>query len=135
MIATTTFKTPNHILFGAGSVERLAEILEWFKCNKPMVITDPGVVQAGIAARVVDVIKKYGAHAEIYSEIESDPGIRTANRCGQAVKEAGCDFIVAVGGGSALDIAKDSGGLPGHRAGPWSGVAQGDDSYDCRNRE
>jgi alcohol dehydrogenase class IV len=98
MIATTTFKTPNHILFGAGSVERLAEILEWFKCNKPMVITDPGVVQAGIAARVVDVIKKYGAHA--------DPGIRTANRCGQAVKEAGCDFIVAVGGGSALDIAK-----------------------------
>jgi alcohol dehydrogenase len=106
MISPTTFKTPNHILYGADSVERLAEILEWFKCRKPVVISDPGVVQAGITARVLDVVKKYGADAEVYTDIESDPDIRTADRCGQAVKAAGCDFIVAVGGGSALDIAK-----------------------------
>ena len=74
--------------------------------QKAVVIADPGVVQAGIAARVVDVVKQYGADAEVYTDIESDPDIRTADRCGHAVKKAGCDFIVAVGGGSALDIAK-----------------------------
>ena len=145
MISATTFKTPNHILYGTGSVERLAEILEWFKCRKPVVIADPGVVQAGITARVLDVVKQYGADAQLYTDIESDPDIRTADRCGQAVKKAGCDFIVAVGGGSALDIAKaasilvTNGGKAEDYLGiervPESGVAQGDDSDNRRNGE
>jgi alcohol dehydrogenase len=106
MSVANVFKAPNQTLYGAGSLARVAEIAEWYACRKPLVITDPGVVRAGIAARVLDVIEKSGRRADLYSEIESDPDIGTADRCAQAVRDAGCDFIVAVGGGSALDIAK-----------------------------
>lgn len=106
MSVARTFKAPNQILYGAGSVERLAEVGAWFKCKSPMVVTDPGVVQAGIAARVLEVVRSSCGCAELYSEIESDPDIGTADRCAEAAKAVGCDFIVAVGGGSALDVAK-----------------------------
>lgn len=106
MNVARTFKTPNQVLYGVGSVERLTEVGEWFKCKSPMVVSDPGVVQAGIAARVLEIVRSSCGCVVLYSEIESDPGISTADRCAEAAKAAGCDFIVAVGGGSALDIAK-----------------------------
>ncbi|MBZ4687569.1 MAG: alcohol dehydrogenase [Clostridia bacterium] len=100
------FKGPSIVMTGYNSIENLKEVMEWFKCKKPIIITDAGIVKAGLAERIYNIIKEFGLTVDIYSEIESDPSIETAEKCSNFVKQGGYDFILALGGGSPIDIAK-----------------------------
>jgi alcohol dehydrogenase class IV len=74
-----------------------------------LVVTDPGIVAAGIVERVAAVLRQQSIAYEIYDEVEPNPSLQTAEQIAQVYREEACQGMVAVGGGSPMDAAKGGG--------------------------
>ena len=92
---------------GTKSLEQIPEALLNLNASKPMIITDKGVSQAGLIKIVTGAMKsktvKVGA---IYDDVPPDSEYKVVNKIVKTYRQKGCDSIIAVGGGSALDTAK-----------------------------
>ena len=95
----------NRVLFGVGEVRRLGEIIDAAGGDHIFVVTDPGVVAAGVAERAVVASD---LPATVYSEVEPNPSGATIEKGAAALRSYGLEgtVIVAIGGGSAMDAAK-----------------------------
>jgi len=91
---------------GPGSIGRIPELLRKEKVQKPMLVTDDGLVKAGIAQRIIDVLGKGKFPYVVFTDVEPNPSVNTVNRIQQLYMELGCDGFIALGGGSAMDAAK-----------------------------
>lgn len=96
-------QTTSRIHFGLGALQRLGDELKRFPEGPVLIVTDPGVMKAGIAEQAVKIS---GRNCILFSNIEPDPSIDTALACANAVREAKASVIIGVGGGSAMDTAK-----------------------------
>lgn len=81
------------------------ELKQW-NPHSILLVSDPGVLKAGITAKVETLIVDAGYRVTIFSEVEPDPRIETAEACANAARSCKADVIIGVGGGSAMDIAK-----------------------------
>lgn len=97
---------PPALSFGTGVLDELPEILRGLKMERPLLVSDAGVVAAGAAGRVERLLRDGGASAELWAEVESDPGEDHADACGRRLAAGEHDGVVAVGGGSVIDVAK-----------------------------
>jgi len=91
---------------GHKALDKLPEMLASMKCVKPMIITDKGVLGAGL---VEPVKKALGAKIKIggiYDDVPADSDVKTVKNIAAKYRAAKCDSIIAVGGGSVLDTAK-----------------------------
>ena len=77
--------------------------------KKALVVTDKGLVKFGVAKMVTDVLEEAGIAYEMYSEVKPNPTVTNVKMGVEAFAAAGADFIVAIGGGSAMDTAKGIG--------------------------
>ena len=100
------FQTTSRIRFGIGALEGLSGELKRFAPATVLIVSDPGVIAAGIADRVQDLAASTGALTHIFGAVEPDPRIETAEACARLAFEVDADLIIGVGGGSAMDIAK-----------------------------
>jgi len=91
---------------GPGSINKIPELLREKKVKKPMLVTDNGLVKAGIAQRVIDVLAKAHFAYLVYTDVEPNPSVNTVNKIQKLYIEQGCDGIIALGGGSSMDAAK-----------------------------
>ena len=92
------------IRFGPGSAAELAQVCQTLGFEKPLFITDKGVVAAGLIDRILSMNDL--PHFHVFDGTPSNP-TEAATREGVAsFQQAGCDGIVAVGGGSSIDLAK-----------------------------
>ncbi len=102
---TFTFQAPTQITFGAGAITQLGQIVAALG-KRPLIVSDPGIAAAGILQQVLDVLGPAVAQVETFTDVESNPSIETVNRATAVYRRADCDCLVAVGGGSAMDVAK-----------------------------
>ncbi|MDR5907127.1 iron-containing alcohol dehydrogenase [Franzmannia qiaohouensis] len=112
-----SFEMPTKIEFGIGLTRRLGEFVESLGGSKALVITDPGLIAAGVVERVTSALSQHGIEPIVFSEVESEPDARGVEASVELFRESGCDVIVAVGGGSALDTGKAVSAMltnPGH---------------------
>jgi alcohol dehydrogenase class IV len=95
----------NRVLFGVGEVARLPEVIAAAGGSRIFLVTDPGVVAAGVADRAIASSR---FPATVYSEVEPNPSGATIERGAAELRRYGHDetVIVALGGGSAMDAAK-----------------------------
>jgi alcohol dehydrogenase len=95
----------NRVIFGAGAVARLPELIAAAGGSRVFLVTDPGVLAAGIADRA---IAASDLPATVFSEVEPNPSGATVESGASALRASGLDgtVIVAAGGGSAMDAAK-----------------------------
>lgn len=100
------FQTTPRIRFGVGAIESLPAELQRFAATSVLIVSDPGVIAAGIAGRVQDLVTGTGSATHIFGAVEPDPRIETAEACARLATEVGADLVIGVGGGSAMDIAK-----------------------------
>jgi alcohol dehydrogenase class IV len=100
-MATITYLTTIHFDFGALGL--LPAELKRLGVSRPMVVTDRGVTAAGITARVTAAI---GPGARVWDGTPPNPTEDAVLTATAAYREAGCDGLVAVGGGSSIDLAK-----------------------------
>ncbi|MFC4600909.1 iron-containing alcohol dehydrogenase [Cohnella hongkongensis] len=100
------YELPTKIVFGNGAVEELPEHVWRLGGSKALLVTDPGVLRAGVVRQALSVLENEGKACEVFSDIESDPDIRAVAEGVRIARKAGCDIVVGIGGGSALDSAK-----------------------------
>jgi len=91
---------------GAGCIREIPRLIRENQGTKPLLVTDPGLVKAGIAARVTGVLENTGVSYSIFSEVEANPSINTVNKIHDFFRSEGCDSFIALGGGSSMDAAK-----------------------------
>ena len=90
--------------FGAGSREVLAGEIAKRGYNKAFVVADKDLISFGIVALVTDVLGDFPY--EIFSDFKANPTVTNVKAGVSAFANAGADFIIAIGGGSAIDTAK-----------------------------
>jgi len=90
----------NDVYFGPGSVALVPELLASYGVSRPLLVTDENLAALGLPARL-----GLGAHA-LYAGTETNPGEASLRACVARYWDAGCDGIVAFGGGASLDLAK-----------------------------
>jgi alcohol dehydrogenase class IV len=74
--------------------------------ERPLVVTDQGVVQAGILKRVTDLLADAGIRYELFDRVEADPSIEVVEQAAALYKERDCTSVIGLGGGSSMDTAK-----------------------------
>jgi alcohol dehydrogenase class IV len=100
------FNFPTVIRFGAGAINELPPHLKAIGMKRPLVVTDPVVAGLPFFANVLDALRSEGLSATVYSEMHKNP-VKSDVLNGKAAFAAnGCDSIVGVGGGVALDVAR-----------------------------
>jgi alcohol dehydrogenase len=100
------FFAPQKTRFGVGVVSEVGEEVTRLGGTRVLVVTDPGLVQSGIADRVVAVIQGHAELVEVFDHVVANP---TDVDCAEGARVAtamGADLIVGLGGGSAMDTAK-----------------------------
>lgn len=97
---------PTTILLGPGAVERLGPQCRRLRFDRPLVITDKGIVETGAVERVVELLKKEGLQTGVFDGGVANPSEEDVDAAVEAQLAHGSDSIVAVGGGSVIDTAK-----------------------------
>lgn len=93
-------------LFGAGMLERLGAETARSGAKHVLLVTDPGVMAAGHADRASVSLRDAGIAVTIFSDVQENPTTEHVARGVDVAREANVDFIVGLGGGSAMDCAK-----------------------------
>lgn len=93
------------VQFDYGALSLLQQECERFGIKKPLVVTDMGIRNAGILDKVLGQLKD-GAAVAVYDQTPPNPNENAVRGAVAMFREAGCDGIVAVGGGSSIDLAK-----------------------------
>lgn len=93
------------ILFDHGAVRHLAAEMKAVGMSRPLLVTDRGVVAAGIAGRVLETIPQSNSIPR-FEDTPSNPTEEAVLKALEVYKRGECDGLVAVGGGSSMDLAK-----------------------------
>ena len=97
---------PPRIEFGDGTIQNLGEHVKAFDGKKPLLVSDAGVINAGILVKAVEALDAVGLSHATYSDIEPNPTDISITDGVEAYKAEACDVVIAVGGGSVMDAAK-----------------------------
>ena len=97
---------PPRIEFGNGTIQDLGEHVKALDGKKPLLVSDAGVINAGILAKAIDALDTAGLAHTTYSDIEPNPTDLSITDGVEVYKAEACDVVIAVGGGSVMDAAK-----------------------------
>lgn len=111
------FGPPVHFDFGARKL--LPQVLASARCAKPLFVTDRGVLAAGVFKQATEALSSDLTQA-LFSEVPPNPTEASAIAGAQAFHAFGCDGVVGIGGGAALDLAKAIAILATHSPPLWN---------------
>lgn len=100
------FHPRTRVVCGVGAVERVGEIVSALPAGRVLLVTDPGLVAAGHADRVRQLIEAAGSDVTLFDRVRENPTTRCVDDCAEIARAAGIEGFVALGGGSAMDTAK-----------------------------
>ncbi|MBQ41545.1 MAG: alcohol dehydrogenase, partial [Gemmatimonadetes bacterium] len=98
------FRSPTRLIHGPGSIRRLPELLP--EGVKVLVVTDPGLRQAGVVERVSAVLDEANIPCAIYDGVVGNPATRSVHAGLRQYEKEKCGALIGVGGGSSMDVAK-----------------------------
>jgi lactaldehyde reductase len=91
---------------GAGAIENIPVEIQARGFKKVFVITDKDLIKFNVSTKVTDLLEKAGIEYTVFSDFKANPTIENVKNGVAAYKEAGCDCIVSIGGGSSMDTGK-----------------------------
>ena len=96
---------PTRFVHGPGAITRVGECLAELGVTRPLLVTDQGVVAAGLAETALEHL----GDAIVFDDVYANPDIELVGRASAVYRDSGCDGLVALGGGSSMDTAKSVG--------------------------
>lgn len=100
------YNFPTTIRFGAGASKELPGYLLQNKLRRPLIVTDPVVAQLVFFRNIIEDLKKKDLSCEIFSDIHKNPVKSDVYKGVEVFDQSGCDAIIGIGGGAALDVAR-----------------------------
>lgn len=104
------------IKYGPGASEEVGWELKRMGVGRVMLVTDPRIVEAGIAPRIQELIEAEGIEVEVWDKSNVEPTADSFQEAADFAVDGGFDGFVAVGGGSSIDTAKVSDLISTHPA-------------------
>jgi len=105
-MSIVSWSFPTTIVFGPGSLSVLPDHVRRVSGTRVLIVTDPGVVKAGIAAKVVAVLEAAKIPSAVFDAVDPNPVEQNVVDGVRAYHDAKADLIVTVGGGAPLDTGK-----------------------------
>ncbi len=96
-------------LFGVGATGGLGDLVRSLSATRILVVTDPGVVEAGIVDTVKGVLDAAGVGSDVFDECGAEAPATVIEELGRKAREGRYDLLVGVGGGSVMDTTKAAG--------------------------
>jgi len=119
------FHNPTHLIFGAGTLSQLGEVVSKYG-KKALIVTGGGSVKRnGTFDRAVDSLEASGIAVAECTDVEPNPRITTVRRGAQIARNEGCDVIIALGGGSTMDASKVIAAAALYDGDPWDMIYHG----------
>jgi alcohol dehydrogenase len=106
MQKTVLFQTTPRILMGRGALSQTAAEVQRLKGRKVLIVTDKGLIAAGLSSRLEAVLTAAGIAWTRFDAVEPDPRFEIAVQAAETAKKDNADVVIGLGGGSPLDIAK-----------------------------
>ncbi|MCP4842499.1 MAG: iron-containing alcohol dehydrogenase, partial [Halieaceae bacterium] len=100
------FNTVPRIVVAPGASQQLAAELSALGVSRPLLVTDPGLVSIGLIQPVADALAEADVTAVLFDQVREDPPEHTVMAAVQLARESTVDGVLAVGGGSSMDVAK-----------------------------
>ena len=100
------FSFPTTIYFGAGALDNLPDYIQDLKIQKPLIVTDPGMLDTDVFPKIEKILKDAGIQYSIFSKVNSNPLDSDISRAVEVFQQTGCNGLIGLGGGSALDASK-----------------------------
>ncbi|MFW5866599.1 MAG: iron-containing alcohol dehydrogenase, partial [Armatimonadota bacterium] len=110
-MAEITVRSAKQILFGSGDRHDLGEHAAQFGQRALIVCGRSALQESGALDELTRALEDGGVTAHIFDRVEPEPSLATVEAGRSALRESGCDIVVAAGGGSALDVGKAVAGL------------------------
>jgi alcohol dehydrogenase class IV len=105
MASVVKFHAPE-IVFGLGALDEAGFAAQRLGARRPMVVTDPGIIEAGWVEVLLRHLRAVGLHPVVWSDVTPNPKDHEIRAAYERYAEEGCDVLIALGGGSCIDAAK-----------------------------
>ena len=125
-MSSASWSYPTAIRFGAGRVTELADVCREAGIANPLVVTDPGLAQLPPLAAVTSVLDDAGFASALFADLRPNPVGRDVLAGVEAFRSGTHDGVIALGGGSALDVGKVIAFLAGQSRPLWDFEDVGD---------
>ncbi len=100
------FLVPSAVVFGQGASQKVGEEVVKMGVKKGLIVTDEVLLKLGVVDDIKQTLTQAKIQSAVYSGIFTEPTTDFVNEGLKVYQENGCDFLLAVGGGSAIDTAK-----------------------------
>ncbi|MGN0313229.1 MAG: iron-containing alcohol dehydrogenase [Fusicatenibacter sp.] len=101
-----TFSIPQNIVVGKGSITKIPRLAKEMGLTHAFLISGPHLNKMGVVLKCAEQLKKEGILCDAFTETEGNPSVETVEKATRAFVASGADFLVALGGGSPMDVAK-----------------------------
>lgn len=101
-----SFSVPQDVVVGKGSLSKLPEVAKKLDGKHGFIISGPHLNKMGIVNACAESLEKAGIKVDAFTQTEGNPSVETVEKAAAAFRESGADFIIALGGGSPMDVAK-----------------------------
>ena len=100
------FTAVARIINGVGSALDLAAQCRRLGVERPLLVTDPGLMSIGLIQPVLAALEKEGLSPLVFDQVREDPPEATVLAAAELARRGNIDGVIAVGGGSSMDVAK-----------------------------
>jgi alcohol dehydrogenase class IV len=101
-----SFNTVAQVVVSSGAAGDLGEYCRQLNMRRVLLVTDPGLVAAGLIAPVADGLKESLDALVVFDRVTADPADSVVTEAADIARETAVDGVIAVGGGSSMDVAK-----------------------------
>ena len=99
------FRGATRYILGPGSINRLGEQASVLG-RKALLVLEPGLAEAGLEEKITASLANGCPDFVLFKDFVQEPEPDQADQAAATAREAGCDVVIGVGGGSAMDLAK-----------------------------
>ena len=103
---SVSFDQPRRMVFGPNCVENVGSEAKRLGAGEILLVTDKGVVKAGLAERVLEILGRDQLKVTVYDNIAAEPTVESVNAAVDFARADAYKLVIGLGGGSALDSAK-----------------------------
>jgi choline dehydrogenase len=104
-----SFEIPTVMKHGLGAIKALADEAKAMGMKRPLIVTDPGVVRAGLLDRAIAPLQAANLDYAVFDKVAPNPPVALVDEAADMYRSEGCDGLIGLGGGSSMDTAKSIG--------------------------